>query len=150
MKAARQRKIQEIIEHENIETQGELTEKLKELGFSVTQATVSRDIKELGFLKVPTGLNSGKYSIHRQAPNLHILERTRRLFRDSITDMDFSENIIVLHTLPGAAQAIGSCVDHLDWQEIIGSVAGDDTVIVVIKPQDQVGAILKKLQALLD
>ncbi|MGI6678791.1 MAG: arginine repressor [Dehalobacterium sp.] len=150
MKAARQRKIQEIIERENIETQGELTQKLKEQGFAVTQATVSRDIKELGLLKVPTGFNSGRYSIPGETNTHYIQERTKRVFRDSITNMDFSENIIVLNTLPGAAQAIGSCVDHLDWKEIIGTVAGDDTLLVVIKPKDQVGVILKKLQSLLD
>jgi len=149
MKVARQRKIQEIIENQNIETQSELTEVLRKQGFEVTQATVSRDIKELGLIKIPTGFNSGKYSIPGKITLVNLHERTKRLFRDNVTNIDFSENLIIIRTLPGAAQAIASCIDHLDSKEIIGTVAGDDTIMMVIKPKDRVSAVIEKMEELM-
>ena len=149
MKAPRQRKIQEIIENQKIETQSELTETLKKLGFEVTQATVSRDIKELGLIKIPTGFNSAKYSMPGNLPFVNLHERTKRLFRDSIANMDFSENLIILRTLPGAAPAVASCLDHLNCKEIIGTVAGDDTILIVIKPKEMLSAVMKKLEELM-
>lgn len=149
MKASRQRKIQEIIESQKIETQSELTEILKKLGFEVTQATVSRDIKELGLIKVPTGFNSAKYSMPGKIPLVNLQERTKRLFRDSITNMDSSENLIVIRTLPGAAQAVASCLDHLNCKEIIGTVAGDDTIIIVIKPKEMLNRVMENLEELM-
>lgn len=150
MKSARQRKIQEIIENQNIETQSELTDILRKEGFEVTQATVSRDIKELGLIKIPTGFNSGKYSVPGKVTMVNLHERAKRLFRDNVTNLDFSENLIVIRTLPGAAQAVASCVDHLDCKEIIGTVAGDDTIIIIIKPKEMLSAVMNKMEDLMD
>jgi transcriptional regulator of arginine metabolism len=129
--------------------QAALTEILREQGFNVTQATVSRDIKELGLIKIPTGFNSGKYSKPGEVPLVNLHERTKRLFRDNVTGMDFSENLIIIRTLPGAAQAIASCIDHLDWKEIIGTVAGDDTIFCVVKPKDMIEAVMERFEKLM-
>ncbi|ATW24060.1 arginine repressor [Candidatus Formimonas warabiya] len=150
MKTPRQRKIQEIIETQDVETQFELTEVLRKLGFEVTQATVSRDIKELGLVKVPAGLNRSKYSMPGKIPFVNVYERTKRMFMDNVTNMDFSENLILIRTLPGVAQAVASCVDHLDWKEIIGTVAGDDTIMVVVKPKELVQIVLKRFNSLMN
>ncbi len=149
MKSARQRKIQEIIETQHIETQAALTEALREQGFNVTQATVSRDIKELGLIKIPSGFNSGKYSKPGEVPLVNLHERTKRLFRDNVTSLDDSENLIIIHTLPGAAQAVASCIDHMDCKEIIGTVAGDDTIICVIKPKEMLTSVKERFNDLM-
>lgn len=146
MKSARQKKIQEIIENYNIETQAALTEALREQGFNVTQATVSRDIKELGLIKIPTGFNSGKYSKPVEMPLINLHERAKRLFRDNVTGMDYSENLIIIHTLPGTAQGVASCIDHLNSREIIGTVAGDDTILCVIKPKEMLNVIFERFK----
>ncbi len=150
MKASRQRKIQEIIETQQVETQFELTEELRKLGFEVTQATVSRDVKELGLIKVPAGFNRSKYSMPGKIPLVNVFERTKRMFRYNVLNIDFSENLIMIRTLPGAAQAVGSCVDNLNSKAIIGTVAGDDTVMVVVKPKEAVHTVLEQFDQLLE
>lgn len=146
MKAKRQRKIQEIIDDKVIETQIELAEELYKQGFRVTQATISRDIKELGLIKIPTGSGSSRYSMPDHVPVANIFERMKRMFRENVLHFDYSENILVIRTLPGSAQAVASCIDHIDWKEIIGSVAGDDTILVVIKPKDIVSEVMDKFK----
>ncbi|MGI6713012.1 MAG: arginine repressor [Bacillota bacterium] len=146
MKAKRQRKIQEIIDDKVIETQIELAEELYKQGFRVTQATISRDIKELGLIKVPTGSGSSRYSMPSHVQVANIFERMKRMFRENVLHFDYSENILVIRTLPGSAQAVASCIDHIDWKEIIGSVAGDDTILVVIKPKDTASEVMNKFK----
>ncbi len=150
MKNIRQKRILELIKEFNINTQEELVNLLKENGFDVTQATVSRDIKELGLIKVATDDNSYKY--FAAAPPKHGLNtnRLKRLLQDSATNIDHSENLIVIKTLPGVANAIASCIDHIQWPEIIGTVAGDDTILIVVKPKEAVKDIIEKLHKFLE
>jgi len=132
MKAQRHIKIREIIANKDIETQEELVEELKKAGYNVTQATVSRDIKELHLVKVPTNDGRYKYSLpadHRFNP----LQKLKRMLTESFVGIEKSENLIVMKTLPGNANAVGALIDNLDWPEIIGTIAGDDTILIICR-----------------
>ena len=148
MKARRQAKILELIRHAVIETQEDLADALSSLGIPVTQATVSRDIKELQLNKVPTGDGRYKYALPDDVPNAS-WDKRRRIFRESVLDVDFSSNLIVIKSLPGTAPGVGSAIDHLGWSEIIGSVAGDDTVLVIIKPVNATGDVADRIRGLM-
>ncbi len=130
MKNRRHQKIREIIENKNIETQFQLTDELRSHGFNVTQATISRDIKELGLIKVVAGENNFRYSFPSGVVVGNNFDRAKRMFRDNVLKVSYSENLVVIKTLPGIASGVASCVDGLGWSELIGSVAGDDTVFV--------------------
>lgn len=149
MKILRHAKIKEIVEQQVIETQEELAESLRRHGIEVTQATVSRDIKELRLIKVPTGDGRYRYAYPMEQSLLFSQSRMERLFRDSVVAIDFSENIIVLKTLPGAGQAVAATIDHAKWTEIIGTVAGDDNILVVVKPAQAAGAVADRFRGLL-
>lgn len=149
MKSKRQRLIKEIISEKEIETQEEITDILKERGIKVTQATVSRDIKELGLIKILGANNNYKYSLPSEQPPGHNLQRLNKLFKDYVTSLDHSENLIVINTLPGGAQSVASGIDNGEWQQIIGTVAGDDTILVIVKPKDAVEHVLTRFRSLL-
>lgn len=150
MKLRRQQLILEIIESKPIATQEELARELEKRGISTTQATISRDIKELQLVKVPAGGDVYRYARpQNQMDSSRSQERLRRLFQDAVVSIDFSENIIVVRTLPGAAQGVASAIDQSGWREIIGTVAGDDTIFVIVKPRDVVMQVVEKLESLL-
>lgn len=144
MKAWRQKKILEIIKQQAIETQEELVDALHAQGLTVTQATISRDIKELCLIKVPVEKNKYRYAAPGETMHRGGEERLRRLFRNSVVDIDHSENLVVIKTLPGEAQGVASALDHINWPEIIGTVAGDDTILVIVKPKKQTVSILSR------
>lgn len=148
MKAMRHAKIKEIIETAIVETQEELAEALRKRGIEVTQATVSRDIKELMLIKIPTGDGRYRYAYPLDKNLVFSRNRMVRMFQDSVLGFDYSENIIVIKTLPGAANAVASTLDHAKWPEIIGTVAGDDNILVVIKPAEAAPEILRKMELL--
>lgn len=148
MKAIRHAKIREIIDSEVIETQDELASALRKQHIVVTQATVSRDIKELNLIKVPTGEGKYRYAYPLDKNFVFSKGRMARMFQDSVIGMDYSENIIVVKTLPGTANAVASTLDYAQWPEIIGTVAGDDNILVVVKPIGAVGDIMKRLELL--
>ncbi len=148
MKARRQRQILEIIRRQVIETQEELAEALRAAGFPVTQATVSRDIRELGLVKVPGDNNTFRYAPPGETPPLRRDERLKRLLRSSVQLIDYSENLVVVKTLPGEAQGVASAIDQVAWPEIIGTVAGDDTILIVVKRKKLVPAVLQRLNEL--
>ncbi len=150
MKSARHARIKEIIEHSVIETQEDLAAALKKQHIIVTQATVSRDIKELMLVKVPTGDGRYRYAYPADKEIIYSKNRMLNLFRDSVLSLNYSENIIVVKTLPGAANAVASTLDYAKWPEIIGTVAGDDSILVVVKPMSAVEDIMKKLQDMLN
>jgi transcriptional regulator of arginine metabolism len=150
MKSLRQARIKEIIENRVIETQEELAEALQKLGMNVTQATVSRDIKELTLIKVPTGTGGYRYAFPLEQNVAFSQSRMERLFHDSVVAMDYSLNLIVLRTLPGTAQSVAYTIDTVKWPEIIGTVAGDDTICVIVKPPEAVANILERFQALME
>ncbi len=132
MKRTRQNKILELIEKYEIDTQTTLQERLKEAGFDVTQTTVSRDIKEMKLVKGLTERGTYKYVLPnlRKEPPTPVLNST---LAAAITRIEISDNIIILRTLPGMANALASCVDGLSLPEILGSVAGDDTILFVAR-----------------
>ena len=133
MKIRRQKKIMDIIEHEDISTQEELAEALCEAGFLVTQATISRDIRELRLVKVAFGDNKYKYGLPKEQGPARKDGRFRRMMQDVVISIAGSGNIVVIKTFPGNAQALALLIDQADWPEIIGSVAGDDTILLVVK-----------------
>jgi len=145
MKARRQKKIQELINNETIKTQEDLVERLLEEGFPVTQATISRDIKEMGLVKVPGGGEEYRYAIRSDGWPIGYQDRLKRLFKEVVVTFDSSENIIVVKTIPGNAQALALLIDNAGWPEVLGTVAGDDTIFLLIKPKNMVKSILLKL-----
>lgn len=149
MKALRHTKIKEIVERQIVETQEEVAELLRKEGIIVTQATVSRDIKELLLIKVPTGDGRYRYAFPPEQNLMFSQSRMERIFQDAIIGMDYSQNLVILRTLPGAAQAVASTIDHVRWPEIIGTVAGDDTILIVVKPPDIAPQVMAKFQRLL-
>ena len=148
MKALRHATIKEIIENHVIETQEELAEALSRKEIKVTQATVSRDIKELMLIKVPADEGRYRYAFPRENNTAFLQPRMERIFQDSVVGMDYSGNIIVIKTLPGTAQAVAAAIDNTKWPDIIGTVAGDDNILVVVKPIDAVCKVMGKLLAL--
>jgi transcriptional regulator of arginine metabolism len=136
MKYNRHSKILDIIEHNEIETQEDLAEELKKQGFNVTQATVSRDIKELRLIKVLSKTGRYKYSIINQndAP---ILKRFINLFKDSVISLDHSGNIVVVRTLIGSANAAAAAIDALRIDGIVGTIAGDDTIFILLRTEEE-------------
>ena len=149
MKLKRQLKILEIIKEYPIETQEELVKKLKESGFDVTQATVCRDIKELNLIKVLGKNNKFKYALSNTAVISGNDERLKRFFKTSVLNIDYSENIIVIKTLPGEAMGVASAVDMANWQEIIGTIGGDDNILVVVKPKKAARDVAQKFNELI-
>lgn len=139
-KGKRHLKIRELIGKREIETQDEIVDYLKKLGFNITQATVSRDIKELHLVKVPTLDGRYKYSLPANQ-RFNPLQKLRRLLTDSFVGIDFAENLIVLKTLPGNAQAVGALIDHLEWEEIMGSICGDDTCLIICRTKESAETI---------
>lgn len=134
MKYSRQAKLLEIIENEIIETQEEIADKLKEAGMDVTQATISRDIKELKLIKVMASDGRYKYAPFSKSENV-VLNRLMTIFSESYVSSDYANNIVVVKTLPGMAQASASAIDSLNRSEIVGSIAGDDTVMIVCRTE---------------
>ncbi|MDI6893386.1 MAG: arginine repressor [Bacillota bacterium] len=150
MKARRQMKILEVIRARPVETQEELAQELRKLGIPVTQATVSRDIKDLNLVKVPTGDGRQRYAFPQDQVIAGHTDRLRRVLRDSVLDLDVSENLIVVKCLSGAAPAVGEALDNLRWQEIVGTVAGDNTVLVVIRGRERGQSLVERLRQLIE
>ncbi|OJV62206.1 MAG: arginine repressor [Clostridiales bacterium 38-18] len=148
MKYSRHSKILEIIESKDIETQDELASELRESGFQVTQATVSRDIKEMRLIKVLTKDGRYKYASIREKEGV-VNERFLKIFRNSVTSIDHAGNIIVVKTLVGSASAAAVSIDALNLKQIVGSIAGDDTIFLLVKEQDMVQDLLKQFKELL-
>ena len=148
MKLSRQTKIIEIIKKYNIETQEELVEHLQNAGFIVTQATISRDIKELRLTKVSTEEGKFKYVLH-QGENLEKSEKFVRILRDAFVSMDKAQNILVIKTVSGMAMAVAAAVDAMKLKEIVGSIAGDDTIMVAVRTVEDTQAVMDKILEML-
>ncbi|MDR1702889.1 MAG: arginine repressor [Sporomusaceae bacterium] len=146
-KEIRHTKIKDLVEGSVILTQEELTEALAQHGIKATQATVSRDIKELMLIKTPMGDGRYRYAAPTENANMsqNKLERT---FKDSLEVVDYSVNIVVLKTSAGMAQALAHNIDYLKWPEILGTVAGDDTIFVLVKSIDDAPLVAEKFRAL--
>ncbi|MBR2571891.1 MAG: arginine repressor [Clostridia bacterium] len=147
MKSVRQEMILEIIDSMEIETQEELAKELKQRGIRVTQATVSRDIKELRLLKVLSVNGGYKYATADQNEK-GSTDRFIRIFSESVLSVAAAGNLIVIRTLSGSANAAGEAVDSLKWPEILGTLAGDNTLLVVVESEDKVGLIADRFRAM--
>lgn len=149
MKYARHAKILEIIENHEIETQDELADILRKNGIHVTQATVSRDIKELRLIKVLAKDGRYKYASMKQ-PEAAVSDRLVKIFKDSITSIDSAGNIIVLRTLAGAANAACAAIDALDFKDVVGSIAGDDTIFILVRNEEKLKEMVNRFKKLIE
>ena len=145
MKTTRQAKILELIQKNDVETQEELSAYLEKEGFQVTQATVSRDIRELKLTKISTDNGRQKYAVITDADS-NMMEKYARVLREGFLSVDAAENIVVIKTVSGMAAA----VDAMRMQEIVGSLAGDDTILCVIRTSDDAVHIMKKLRKIVE
>lgn len=143
MKSKRQALILDIIEHNDLDTQEELALELEKNGVKVTQATISRDIKELSLIKVPDAKGGYKYAAAKQGEK-SALDRHLRIFRDTVTNITDAGNLIVLKTISASAQAAAEIIDNLSWPEIVGTIAGDNTVLVIVKNIEDVSDVMAK------
>jgi len=134
MKYNRHAKILEIIENNIIEKQEEIAEKLKELGMEITQATISRDIKELRLIKVMSEGNRYRYVTFSKNENI-ISNKLMNIFNEAYISCDYANNIVVVKTLSGMAQAAAAAIDSLKWPDIIGTIAGDDAIMIVCRAE---------------
>ncbi len=132
MKNKRHQRIMELIEQFDIETQEELVVKLLEDGFNITQATVSRDIRELKITKVSNGKGRQKYVVLNNDTE-HLADKYIRIIRDGLTGMDTAQNILVIKTVSGMAMAVAAALDAMNLSEVVGSIAGDDTIMVAVR-----------------
>jgi transcriptional regulator of arginine metabolism len=149
MKGQRHIKIREIITNNEIETQDDLVERLRDAGFTVTQATISRDIKELHLLKVPLDDGRYKYSVPADQ-RYNPMHRLKRAMNDHFVHIDYTENLVVLKSLPGTANAIGALIDSLEWQEIMGTICGDDTILIICRTKDHSAMVVNQILAMLN
>ncbi|MBP1155146.1 MULTISPECIES: transcriptional regulator ArgR [unclassified Paenibacillus] len=148
MKGQRHIKIREIITNNEIETQDDLVEQLRAAGFHVTQATISRDIKELHLVKVP--LDDGRYKYSMPADQRYNpMQRLRRSLNDHFVHIDYTDNLVVLKSLPGTANAIGALIDSLEWNEIMGTICGDDTILIICRSKDQSVHVVNQILGML-
>ena len=148
MKTVRQVTILDIIEKHEIETQEELADALRQRGIKVTQATVSRDIKELRLLKVLTPMGTYKYATADKAEN-GLTDRFMRIMAESVLSVAASANMIVVKTLSGSASVAAEAIDSFHWPEVLGSLAGDNTIFLVIRTLDEVPVILARIQEMM-
>ena len=149
MKTNRQSKIIEIIQKNEVETLDELSALLEKDGFRVTQATVSRDIRELKLTKIPTAGGRQKYAVITDAPE-NLSKKYERVLREGFLSMDMAQNILVIKTVSGMASAVCAAIDAMKMREIVGSIAGDDTIMCAIRTVDDTYAVMKKIRRIVE
>ena len=149
MKKSRHQKIKELIDQFEIETQEELAERLRGAGCNVTQATVSRDIRELKLTKVSMGDGRQKYTILAQSDH-YLNDKYIRVLKDGFVSMDMAQNILVVKTVSGMAMAVAAAIDAMKLKEIVGSIAGDDTIMMAVKTVEDTQIIMGKIRGVMD
>lgn len=150
MKSQRQAKILEIISNKNVETQEQLLVELQAEGFRGTQATISRDIKELRIVKELTNLGTYRYTTSAGEVTGSFSARLNTIFRECVIGFDYAQNIIVIRTLPGLASAAGSAIDAMNLSIVVGSLAGDDTVMIVMRDNNAAAAFCGEIKSLIN
>ena len=148
MKAKRQALLREIVEAQSIQTQEELAEALRAHGMVVTQATVSRDIREMHLLKVLAEDGSYRYATMEKSDS-GMNDRLIRMLTDSVVEMNSANNLIVIHTLPGSAHVAAEAIDNLKWPETIGTIAGDNTILVIVRTNEEVDTVMKRFHSII-
>lgn len=149
MKNDRQNQLLQIIAEENIETQEQLLERLEARGIKSTQATISRDIKQLHLVKEPAGQGRYRYAVSAHRTKLNFADRLRTIFRESLLSADYANNIAVVKTMPGLAQGAASALDSMHINDMVGSLAGDDTVIIVMRDEDSARDFCEEIKEML-
>ena len=150
MKTQRQAKIVEIISNQDVETQEQLLDALRDAGFNSTQATISRDIKELRIIKELTNFGTYRYTTSTKEVSGSFSSRLNTIFRECVTDFDYAQNLMVIKTIPGLASAAGSAIDAMNMSVVIGTLAGDDTVLVVMRDTNAAAAFYGEIKNLLN
>ena len=150
MKSQRQAKIIEIISTQNVETQEQLLAALQQAGFRGTQATISRDIKELRIVKELTSLGTYRYTTSANEMGGTFSTRLNTIFRECVVGFDYAQNIIVIRTMPGLASAAGSAIDAMGMNKVVGSISGDDTVMVVLRDNNAAAAFCGEINTLIN
>lgn len=148
MKGQRHVKIREIIMNRDIETQDELVDALRNAGYQVTQATVSRDIKEMQLIKVPLENGNYKYSMPADQ-RYNPVQKLKRALVDNFVHIDYTENLVVMKCLPGTANSIAVLMDNLEWEEIMGTICGDDTMLIICRNKEHSGKIVNQIMDLI-
>ena len=149
MKNDRQKKIIELVENRCIETQEQLLSRLQERGITSTQATISRDIKQMHLIKEPVGQGVYKYAVSGNRTKLNFAEKLRTIFRESITSIAYAQNIVVIKTMPGLASAACSALDNMDITYMVGSLAGDDTVLIIMRDNESAVELATSIRTML-
>ena len=150
MKSQRQAKILEIISNKNVETQEQLLAELQDAGFRGTQATISRDIKELRIVKELTNLGTYRYTTSSNELSGTFSARLNTIFRECVVSFDYAQNLIVIRTLPGLAGAAASAIDAMNMSTVVGSLAGDDTVMIVMRDMNAAASFCGEIKSLLN
>lgn len=148
MKGQRQAKIMEIISNRNVETQEQLLAELQQEGFRCTQATISRDIKEMRIIKELTGMGTYRYTTSNNEIGGTFTSKLNTIFRECVVSYDYAQNIIVIRTLPGLASAAGSAIDAMNLSAVVGTLAGDDTVMVIMRDSNAAAAFCGEIKSL--
>jgi transcriptional regulator of arginine metabolism len=146
MKVRRQAKILELVNQYEIETQDELAGHLKEEGYQATQATISRDIRELKLMKISTGSGHQKYTAIESGSE-KLAEKYLRVLRDGFMEMDRAGNLVVIHTVSGMAMAVAAALDAMNWSEVAGCIAGDDTIFCAVHTEEEAASVMEKIRA---
>ena len=149
MKRVRQRRIIEIVENHDVETQEELTELLHKEGIIATQATISRDIRELKLSKVANEEGKQHYVVLRQE-DAYLNDKYNRVLKEGFISMDQAQNILVVKTVSGMAMAVAAAIDALKQPEVVGSIAGDDTIMIALKTAEDTPALMAKIRQILE
>ena len=144
MKVNRHAKIIELIGKYQVETQEELAAYLNQEGVKVTQATVSRDIRDLKLTKIPTEDGKQRYAVHAKSDNT-LSDKYIRVLRDGFASMDMAQNILVIRTVSGMAMAVATALDALEFSEVVGTIAGDDTIMCAIRTVDDTMKVMEKI-----
>ena len=149
MKTQRQAKILEIVSTREVETQEQLLEALQDAGFYSTQATISRDIKELRIVKELTKFGTYRYSTSSKEVNGTFSGRLNAIFKECVTGYDYAQNLVVVHTIPGLAGAAASAVDSMELPFVVGTIGGDDTVLIVLRDTNAAAAFCGEIKRIL-
>lgn len=149
MKNDRQIRILEIIEQEPIDTQEQLQQRLLEQGISCTQATISRDIKQLHLIKEPIGQGKYRYAVSVQRNKLNVADKLRTIFRESIVSVDYAQNLVVVKTMSGLANAAAAALDSMNIPYVVGTLAGDDTALLVMRDTESARSFCEEIHDML-
>lgn len=149
MKSERQTEILKIIQAGDVETQEQLLLELEERGFRATQATISRDIKQMHLIKEPVGQGVYKYAVSGNRAKLNFAERLRTIFRESVTSIESAQNIVVVKTMPGLASAACAALDEMGVSYMVGSLAGDDTAFLVMKDTESALSFCREIHEMM-